>query len=196
MAKKVLRVGFDMDGVLLYNPARIARPVIAQVKSLLLKKKSLRFYYPKTPLEKYLWFMLHKTSIFKASGIGQIKELSEKKLIEPYIITARFDYLKDDFEKWLESIDAHSFFKECIHNKKDMQPHLHKEECIRRLNLDVFVEDNLDIVLHLSKKLPYVKVLWIYNILDNGYQYNLRFPDLRSSIKHIESLLESSPLRD
>ncbi|MCS6956674.1 MAG: hypothetical protein NZM02_02405, partial [Patescibacteria group bacterium] len=61
--KKVLRVGFDMDGVLLYNPARIFRPIIFFLKKFLLKRDVNKFYYPKTKLEKLIWLFLHKTSL-------------------------------------------------------------------------------------------------------------------------------------
>jgi len=47
MPKRPLRVGFDLDGVLLYNPARIARPLVAFVKKHFLKKRTKLFLYPK-----------------------------------------------------------------------------------------------------------------------------------------------------
>ncbi len=79
-SKKILKVGFDLDGVLLYNPLRVARPIIAFVKFILFNhKRPLTFYYPKTKLEKWLWWFFHKSSLFIAPGFDEIKKLAKQK---------------------------------------------------------------------------------------------------------------------
>ncbi len=104
-----LRVGFDLDGVILYNPARIVRPIIAIIKRILLHKKGLKFYYPKSDWEKQIWRVFHWSSFIAAPGLSELIKLAESGEIEAYIITARFDYLKDDFHGWIKKLKGISF---------------------------------------------------------------------------------------
>lgn len=182
-----LKVGFDLDGVILYNPARIIRPLMASFKKLVLKKKKLRFYVPKTNWEKQLWHLFHKSSLFLAPGFHRIEEMVKAKKIEAYIITARYNFLKDDFHTWVQKMGAHTYCVAYHHNESDNQPHLYKEEMVRRYDLDVFVEDNLDIVLHLKKTFPEKEIIWIYNMLDKKIQYEPKYPNLQLAIDHINS---------
>lgn len=193
MQKKPLRVGLDLDGVILYNPARIARPIAALAKKLLLRKKKVSFTVPKKKWEQYVWYLLHKSSIFVAPGFDTIKELAKDQKIEVYIITGRYSFLKKDLEKWLNKINAKSFVTEWFYNKNDDQPHTYKEKLIRDLNLDVFVEDNWDIVKHLNSKFngshPKLKIFWIYNIFDRNIDYKHKFPSLKKAVESIQKNL-------
>lgn len=193
MPKKIIKVGFDLDGVILYNPARIIRPITSMIKHTLLHKKGLIFYYPKSHWEKTFWRILHLSSFITAPGLSDLVELAKSGKIEAYIITARFDFLKDDFHSWIKKIKGDTFLKGYYHNAKNEQPHLFKEKMIKKLNLDVYVEDNWDIVSHLNKSFKnenkIIKILWIYNILDRGMTYTNKFPHLSHAIKHIKNNL-------
>ncbi len=186
--KKILRVGFDLDGVLLYNPARITRPIIAFIKKNIFSKKTNNFYLPKSKIEKWCWHIFHKSSLFISPGLNNIKELVKKEKIEAYIITARYSFLKDDFENWLKKIEANKYFKGCYYNKKNEQPHIFKEKMIKKLNLDIFVEDNWDIVRYLNPKFKNeklkVNIFWVYNIFDKKIKYKYKFPSLTSIFKN------------
>lgn len=46
MAKKPLKVGFDLDGVILYNPVRVLRPFSAFTSKLLFHKKKHPSIFP------------------------------------------------------------------------------------------------------------------------------------------------------
>ncbi|MFW5703478.1 MAG: hypothetical protein ACOCXQ_01465 [Patescibacteria group bacterium] len=184
---KRLRVGFDLDGVILYNPARIIRPLVALFKKKFLKKRQYKFYVPQSKPEQLLWDIFHKSSLFVAEGFTEIEHLAKQKKIDPYIITARYDFLKKDFDLWIKKMRADTYCVDCIHNKENNQPHLYKEEMIRKLDLDVFVEDNLDIVLHLKKKFPDKTIIWIYNILDRNKPYEPKFPTLNKAITYIKT---------
>lgn len=177
-----LRVGFDMDGVLLYNPARIIRPLISLVKRLFLHKKKLKFYYPKTSHEKLFWRFVHKSSIFNASGLSEITRLVKEGKIEAYLITARYNFLGDSVLKWVKKNNLNETFKGVYFNAEDEQPHEFKDRMINKLKLDMYVEDNFDIVEHISKN-PKVEVIWIYNILDRHLQFNMKAPTLQKAIE-------------
>lgn len=184
MGKKTLRVGFDFDGVIAYNPFRIIRAPIAYVKRDLLGMKKLNFFYPTKPWEQFIWRILHDSSVFPSKGIDLLSSLVESGQIEAHLITARYSFLDDHLHDWLRRHKVIHLFKTINWNKNDEQPHLFKERILRQLLLDAFIEDNLDIVRHLTEKTK-TKVYWIYNILDRAYPYPDRHPYLGKALEAI-----------
>lgn len=184
MKKQPLRVGFDLDGVILYNPARVVRPIISLVKRLFLTRRKLTFYYPRSPFEKWMWKLFHLSSIYISSGMDDIKKLVKEKKIKAYIVTARYGFLGDDFKEWVKKNEIDLVFDGVYYNKDDEQPHLFKERMIKKLNLDVYVEDNYDVVKYLSLK-KISKIMWIYNIFDFYLHQKYKFPSLKKAVQSL-----------
>ncbi|MFA6081520.1 MAG: hypothetical protein WC741_03885 [Patescibacteria group bacterium] len=186
--KKVLKVGFDLDGVILYNPIRFIRPIaklFKPIKSLLLKQNLDSFYFPKSKLEQFLFRLLHKTSFKPDSALFNIKQLVKNKRIKAYIVTGRYGFLKSDYETWLKKINAKKIFEKCYQNTDDLQPNKFKEKMIKKLDLDIYIEDNWDIVEKLKIKNKKLKIFWITNILDKNIPYQYKFRDLKSALENI-----------
>lgn len=182
-----LKVGFDMDGVLLYNPGRIVRPFVSSIKKIFLHKKKLTFYYPKTGYEKIFWRFVHKSSIYNAPGLHEITKLVQEGKIEAYLITARYNFLGSSVENWVKKNGLEKTFKGVFYNSKDEQPHEFKERLIKKLGLAMYVEDNFDIVNHLSTTTS-AEILWIYNIFDRKMAFPRKFPHLKDAISFLKSL--------
>lgn len=189
MAKHPLRVGFDLDGVLLYNPARITRPVIAFLKKYFLKKRTNSFYIPKSGPARLMWHVFHWSSLFPTSGHKQLKEFIKKNNVEAYIITARYGFLENDFQKWIKRIDPDHVFKEYYQNKSNKQPHVFKKEMIDKLGLDVFVEDNWDIVRMIKPKTK-THLFWITNILDRNVYHEHKFNGIEQVTKKLKEYVK------
>ncbi len=177
-----------MDGVLLYNPARIIRPFISSIKHVFLKKKKLHFYYPKSSYEKFFWALGHRSSIYNAPGLPEITRLVNEGKIEAYLITARYGFLGVTVEKWVKKNKLEKTFMGVYHNALDEEPHLFKEKMVKKLHLDMYVEDNFDIVNHL-KKTTSADIVWIYNILDRGTPFPKKFPHLASAVNALKMQL-------
>jgi hypothetical protein len=188
MVNKPLKVGFDLDGVLLYNPARIIRLPVVAFKHIFLKKREKKFLVPKNPFARFVWRAMHWSSLFIAPGLDEIERLVKKGKIEAYIVSARYDFLEPDFERWMRRLNKKRIFYETHHNRKNEQPHLFKEKMMKDLGLDVFVEDNYNIVSHLTKKTP-TKIFWIYNILDRKIAHPYKFSNLEKAVERIKKLL-------
>lgn len=188
MKKEKIRIGFDLDGVILYNPARVVRPIVHTFKKSVCQKKIDDFYIPKTKIEQSLWRIFHLSSIFVASGFKEIEELVLSGKIEIYLITARYSFLKNDLEKWLKKINMKQIFTEIHYNENDNQPHLYKEKKLKNLQLDIFVEDNYNIVKHLSKVVPNTQIWWISNLCDRNIVYDHNFKNLKSVVKKIKKI--------
>ncbi len=195
MKKQILRVGFDLDGVLLYNPARIIRPIMSFTKKYLLKRNLNKFYYPKSRIEKIIWWFLHKSSLWPASGVKKIVELVKQRKINAYVISARYELLEKDFTRWINIIDPSKSFSGYFYNNKNDQPQLFKEKMIKKLDLNIFVEDNWDIVKHISSipskagRNSNLKVLWIYNLFDKNINYKYKFSSLKKIVEYLEQLI-------
>lgn len=194
MKKQILKVGFDLDGVLLYNPARIIRPIMFFIKKHILKRDLNKFYYPKNKIEKLIWWFLHKSSLWPSSGIGELIALVKQKKINAYIVSARYELLEKDFTRWIKIIDPDKVFSGYFYNNKNDQPQLFKEMMIKKLSLDIYVEDNWDIVSYLDLKSkgqnPKAKIFWIYNLLDRNKPFSNKFSDLNSVINKINKMIK------
>jgi hypothetical protein len=197
--KKILKVGFDLDGVILYNPIRFIRPIaklLKPFKSFFLKQNLDFFYFPKSKFEQYLFRLLHKTSFKSDSAICDIKQLVKDKKIKAYIVTGRYSFLKTDYENWLKKINAKEIFEKYYQNTDDLQPNEFKKRMIKKLDLDIYVEDNWDIVEKLKacsepldstrdKLRRKIKIFWITNFLDKYIPYKYKFEDLKSAVENI-----------
>jgi len=193
MKKKVLKIGFDLDGVILYNPVRIFRVFITdfykRIKNKILGKKDQpKFYIPKTNFEKFIWFILHKTSFMINPGYEKIQQLSKIKNVNLYLITGRYSFLKKDLNSWLKKIKAKQVFKNCYYNQKDEQPYIFKLKMIKKLNLDFYIEDNWDIVKELIKQKK-TKILWMTNLLDRKINYHLKFYSLKEVYQYLKKFV-------
>lgn len=182
--RKFIQIGVDFDGVVAYNPARVVRRIIKIGKRIFLGKKKVSFMIPRGTITKFLWVVAHKSSVFPAKGVELLKQLSKDKNIKLHLITGRFPILDEDLMKWLDRHEIKHIFTSINSNKNCAQPHEFKLETINKLELDFFIEDNLDIVEYLETRTP-AKILWIYNILDFGYRRKDKFSCLEEALRTI-----------
>jgi hypothetical protein len=188
--QRPLKVGFDLDGVLLYNPARIVRPLISTLKKkqVCIHRQELEFYVPQKRWEEIMWELFHKSSIFLAPGFKLIGRLKQQNIITPYLITGRFGHLQADFQKWKAKMGADELFVQAVMNKDDQQPHLFKQRMINQFELDVFIEDNWDIVHYLDQtfnggnKQKQKSIYWISNFVDRKIEYPYKFFKLKQAL--------------
>lgn len=182
MTKRVIKVGFDFDGVIAYNPFRLIRALISFLKHDILGIKKLSFWYPGRRWQQIFWVIIHESSIFPANGTELLKKLVMEKKIEAHLVTARYSFLDNHLFNWLKKYKLTHLFKTITLNKNDEQPHIFKEKMIKKYKLDFFIEDNWDIVKYLNQK-PSTKIYWIYNILDHFKKYPHKFPYLGKALE-------------
>lgn len=186
MKNKVLKIGVDFDGVVAYNPFRIIRAPIAYFKQNILGIRKLSFFVPKNWWQKLLWRLVHESSILPANGVGMLKEMATKYPIELYLITARFDCLKENTYKWIRRYGLEKIFKEVLINERCEQPHNFKERIIREKKLNYYVEDNWDIVSSVNGRSG-TRIFWIYNMFESRREYKFKFPYLKKALEKIRS---------
>lgn len=179
-----IKVGIDFDGVLAYNPFRLIRAPVTFIKRRFLGVTKTQFYIPQTEPEKFIWTILHESSIFPGKGTHLLKSLVKDKKIEAHLITARFSFLEPGLESWLKRWHLKDIFTTITMNHADEQPHLYKARIVKEKNLDYFVEDNFDIVSHIAPRSS-TRVMWIYNLLDRWRPYEYKYPYLEKALHQI-----------
>lgn len=184
--KKMLQVGIDFDGVLAYNPFRVVRAPITYVKRNILGENKTHFYVPNSPFERFVWAILHESSVFPANGVDLLKTLVNEQVLEAHLVTARYSFLQPQLYNWIKKHRLENLFSSITINKNDQQPHIYKSNVVHDKKFDFFIEDNLDIVTHMAKQ-QITKVLWIYNIIDKSYPYPHKFPYLQKALEYIVS---------
>ena len=189
--KKPIKVGLDFDGVVAYNPFRLIRAPISYFKRNILGIKKLSFYYPTTYFQQLIWRILHESSIYPARGIDLLHQLVKEKQIEAHLITARYSFLDTHLSTWIQKHKLENLFSSININHQNMQPHLFKEQMVMKHKLDIFIEDNLDIVCYLHKRSG-AKIYWIYNLLDRRFNHPYKFPYLEKALNEI---MESQKLK-
>lgn len=191
MTNKKIRIGFDLDGVILDNPSRIFRSLISRSKKAhLFPRKELEFYHPSSSFERLLWSLVHQSSYKLANGFSDLEKLVlSHKNLEIYIVSARFSCLKRNTAKWKKVINRTNIFKAIYFNDHDEQPHFFKKRMLEKLKLDYFVEDNWDVASYLANNQQKAEVWWLSNFLDRTIAYPYKFFSFKTVVSQIESFL-------
>lgn len=183
--KKPIIVGFDFDGVVAYNPARLARLPISLIKHALFKKNTVSFFVPKTPLTRTLWALGHESSVFPAKGATLLRQLTHDGVIEAHLVTARFGFLEQHLLRFLDRWNLRDSFKTITLNVREEQPHEYKARIVKEKKFDFYIEDNWDIVSHINKQKGHTQIHWIYNLFDRGKGYPHKYPYLEKALAAI-----------
>lgn len=186
--KRIIKVGLDFDGVITYNPFRVARLAIAFLKHQILGIKKIGFFVPKNPWQRLLYYLIIVIpSAFPANGVTFLKKLTQSDKFEFFLITGRFNFVKNDTMAWLKYYGLDKVFKKIYVNNKNEQPHEFKKRIISLEKFDYFIEDNWDIVNFLNTQKVSAKIYWVYNIFDAFRKYQNKFPHLNKALEYIKN---------
>jgi len=156
---KQLRLGFDLDGVIVNKPPFFPK---SWLECLFRGKKQDQLYYryPKTKLEiwtrKLSHFYLLRPPLRK--NIQIIKQFQQKYSCQLYVVSGRYSFLEKETQIWLKKRGLENIFTGVFVNSDNKQPHLFKEKIIKKLNLDYFFEDDPQILDYLKVKIPQTKI--------------------------------------
>ena len=160
--RKIIRIGFDLDGVIVGKPPLVPKGLI----EFLVKKpanSSLHFRFPKSCLEQYARKFSH-FYLFRPplrQNINFINKKLNSKKYELYVVSGRYSFLTAETDRWLKKRGLGNLFKAVFINLGNEQPHLFKERIIKELNLDYFFEDDPDTVVYLGKKISRTKTFLV-----------------------------------
>lgn len=176
-------IGFDFDKVFVDYPPLVPTKII----DFLYKKRNgnLSYRFPNS-LEQKIRILSH-FPLFRHPIKNNVKILgllSDNKH-ELHLISSRFSFLEKRTKAWLEKNNFSRFFRGTHFNFEDHQPHLFKSEVIKKLGIEKFVDDDLDLLLFLTQKNPIVKLFWI-----SPYKSKSVLPKNITHIKNLEDFFE------
>ncbi len=157
--EKIIKIGFDLDGVIIGKPPLISKRLIEWLYRGRINK-TLVYRYPQK-IEKYIRGLSHYC-LFRPPikrNIKVLKRLSKNKNVQVYAITGRYGFLKDRTDVWLKKNEVENIFKEVYLNETDEQPHRFKRDILNNLKLDYFVDDDPLIINYLKREIKSTKIL-------------------------------------
>lgn len=190
MTHTPLRVGLDFDGVVLYNPLRVIRPLMSYLKlKKVVKRDQLVFFAPHNSWQRSVWWLAHQSSLFPSSGLSGLRPLVDQGLIEVHLVTGRYPQLAADVHRKLKLFGLRDLFASVNTMPTVQQPHEYKKAQIDRLDLDIFVEDNFDIAAYLTGQVK-AEIFWVDNALDKHLAFARKFDDVSAVVKELRSRTE------
>lgn len=163
MTNATLKIGFDLDGVLVDKPPLVSKKIVESFFKGY--RKGLNYRFPESVLEQKLrqasHFYFFRPPLKK--NLRLVKKLHRQKRYQLYLISSRYSFLKDQTQNWLEKRGVAGFFEKICLNLRNEQPHFFKEKILEQLGLDFYFEDDPLIHSYLGKKLKKTKVCLVRN---------------------------------
>ena len=177
----IKRIGLDFDKVLVEYPPVIPYSVITffyRYGLVPIKRDNpgLTYRLP-GPFEQKIRLLTHFSFLRRPieDNILALKELSGEKNTELYLVSGRFGFLEKKTMELMREYGLKKYFKKIFFNFENHQPHEFKLELIKKLGIGFFIDDDIEILLYLTKKTTGVKYFWIT-------------PDKKSPSKKIEAI--------
>ncbi len=171
MKQKKVRIGFDLDGVIIGKPFFVPERIMEKLVRQKMDHKLL-YRFPQSSFERKIRYFSHcpllRPPITK--NIKLIQEISKSKKYELFVVSGRYSFLKYRTREWFSYYKLRKPFKEIYINLKNEQPHLFKERMIKKLKLNVFIDDDQPLLRYLQRKLNNVKLLHTDDNKDSIYQ--------------------------
>ncbi len=189
----IKRIGFDFDKVFVSYPPIIPDKLIDFLYkgSFAIKKEKsadnfkLKYRIPGL-FEQKIRIISHNY-IFRPpikNNIKSLREINKKTKCELYLISSRFGFLKEKTNSWLDKNKMKNDFNGIHFNFNNIQPHIFKERVIIKKGISHYIDDDLDLLVYLSKKLPENTFFWLTDNKKHGYK------SLPKNIKIIKSIKE------
>ncbi|OGH17352.1 MAG: hypothetical protein A3C30_04080 [Candidatus Levybacteria bacterium RIFCSPHIGHO2_02_FULL_40_18] len=151
------KIGFDLDGVFISGPPFIPKFLIEWLYKQ--RRNSLLYRFP-GKLEQKIRVLSH-IPIFRPAIKNNLLFFKKTRLSNMYLISSRFSFLKQRTADWDKKNNLFGYFKKCYFNEKDEQPHKFKDSIIKKEKIKKYIDDDLDLLLFLSKENPNIEFYWV-----------------------------------
>lgn len=168
-----MNIGFDLDKIFINTPPFIPERLI----ELFYKEKSGRSLKYRIPsrVEQVIRIFSHYP-IFRppiTSNMNYIKNLALANKNKYYLISSRFSFLEKKTTDLIKRYNLDKIFNAMYFNYENNQPHEFKNEIIKKLNVDLYVDDDLQLLEYLVDKNPKTKFFWLNKNLNKKLSNSL-----------------------
>lgn len=154
-----MKIGFDLDGIFVDKPPFVPKSFI----EWLYRKHdhTLRYRIPSKP-EQLIRKISH-VSIFRPPIRNNIQVIQQKPLKSKhafYLISGRFGFLQKETGVILKKYKLNEVFYAVLLNANNEQPHIFKQKVLKKLHIDVYVDDDLPLIKFLATKHRHIRFFW------------------------------------
>lgn len=108
-----------------------------------------------------------------------------KKTNKLYLISSRYKFLEKETNRLIKKYELDKIFDSMYFNYENKQPHIFKDEVMKYLDLDKYIDDDLSLLKHVAKNNKKTKFYWLNN---NSNDRNL--PENIVKIEKLEEILK------
>lgn len=167
-----MNIGFDLDKVFIDYPPFMPDSLIEK----LYKKESngkLLYRIPgkKEQLIRYISHHAFLRPPIK-DNLSFLEKFSETKN-NLFLISSRFGFLEKRTNDLIKKHKFDRLFKGLYFNYANNQPHIFKDTIIKKLNIDVYTDDDFALIKYLATHNPKVRFYWLNPKSNNKILENL-----------------------
>ncbi|MSU25793.1 MAG: hypothetical protein EXS44_00820 [Candidatus Levybacteria bacterium] len=166
-----MKIGFDLDGVFINKPYFIPKYIIERLYRT--GEKVLNYRFPNN--FEILIRKISHNPIFRSKikdNIKFINELSRTKN-SLFLISSRFSFLKKETEELIIYNGFNKIFKGIYINYLNAQPHIFKDEVIKKNKINIYIDDDFLLIKFLAKENKQTKFYWLNKNINKKITKNL-----------------------
>jgi len=180
-----MKIGFDLDKIFIDYPPIIPDALIDK----LYKKRAGGTLLYRTPTRpEQMVRQISHLPLFRPAikaNIAFLRSLS-KKNYELYLISSRFNFLEKQTLMRMHQLGLDLLFEKMYFNFENAQPHLFKEEILKKLQLDLYVDDDIHLLKYIAVNNKKTKFFWLH-----AGPTNVHLPQNITQLTHLPDMLFS-----
>lgn len=177
-----MNIGFDLDKIFVNFPPLVPERIIEWLYKGR-SAESLKYRMPSRAeqiVRIFSHYPLFRLPITK--NVNYVRDLALANTNKYYLISSRFGFLEKRTAAIIKRYKLDKLFNAMYFNYSNRQPHEFKDEVIKKLNLDKYIDDDLQLVEYLSDKNPKIEFFWLNKNLSKPLRKNL------TAIKNISEM--------
>jgi len=155
-----MKIGFDLDKIFIDTPFLIPDAVINKFYKK--RDNGVLLYnipgYPEQLLRKITHLPFLRPAI--KDNIAFLKKI-QKKENKLFLISSRYKFLERETTHIVKKYKLDKIFDGLFFNYENKQPHLFKNDVLKNLKLDIYIDDDLSLLKHIAKTNPTTKFYWL-----------------------------------
>src|SRR3989344_3707823 len=156
--RRPVRIGLDLDGVIIDKPPGLPNWALTRLVRERTKTE-LAYRYTSSALVRSLRWLTHRPLPRQPiwNNLRDIRTIAGT--YEFYVISGRYSFLRGRTKDWLQTYDCAGLFQGVYVNLNNRQPHRFKESMIRKLKLEMFIDDDEAQIDYLRTRLPKLRII-------------------------------------
>lgn len=155
-----MNIGFDLDRVFINTPPFIPGGIFNKFYKK--KDNGVLLYRIPSRTEQIFRRAIHFPFLRPPieENLAILKSIS-KKDNKLYLISSRYKFLESVTNELVKKYHLDEIFDKLYFNYENQQPHIFKNEILKKLKLDMYIDDDLSLLQFVAKDNPKTKFYWL-----------------------------------